>query len=205
LRFGGNFHGRFFDHDRFFFNRFHRRHRFFFGFNPFFPGFYPGYDAYPAYYGDYSYPVDPSSYGAAYDSANAYNARNTELANAMVRLSDEVEHLREERELGQTLPPKSEPEKNSEPPESAVLVFRDKHVQEVKNYAIVGETFWILNEQQASIRWFPYRPPLKLAGLCQADHLSRNRRTCFGRPIAPGALHLKSICSVDFSIPSPLS
>jgi hypothetical protein len=29
------------------------------------------------------------------------------------------------------------------------LVFRDKHIQEVKNYAIVGQTLWIFDEQRA--------------------------------------------------------
>ena len=37
-----------------------------------------------------------------------------------------------------------------QPPEVAVLVFRDKHTQEVTNYAIVGSTLWILNEQRAT-------------------------------------------------------
>lgn len=58
-------------------------------------------------------------------------------------------HLREEREVSQALPTKPEAEKNSEPRESAVLGFRDKHIQEVQNYAIVGSTLWILNEQRA--------------------------------------------------------
>jgi hypothetical protein len=30
------------------------------------------------------------------------------------------------------------------------LVFRDKHIQEVQNYAIVGETLWVFNEQRAT-------------------------------------------------------
>jgi hypothetical protein len=29
------------------------------------------------------------------------------------------------------------------------LVFRDKHIQEVKNYAIVEQTLWIFDEQRA--------------------------------------------------------
>jgi len=145
--FGGNFHAPFFHHNRFFFNQFHHRHCLFFGFYPF--SGYPWYDAYPAYYGDYSYLVGPSSYEAAYDSASAYNAANTELADAIARLSDEVQHLQEARQSREALPAKPEPGKNSEPPESALLVFRDKHTQEVKNYAIVGPTLWILNERRA--------------------------------------------------------
>jgi hypothetical protein len=29
------------------------------------------------------------------------------------------------------------------------LVFKDGHRQEVQNYAIIGQTIWVLNEQQA--------------------------------------------------------
>ena len=38
----------------------------------------------------------------------------------------------------------------TEPHEPTVLVFRDKHTQEVENYAIVGQTLWIFNEQRAT-------------------------------------------------------
>ena len=31
-----------------------------------------------------------------------------------------------------------------------LLVFRDKHTQEVQNYAIVGGTVWIFSEQRAT-------------------------------------------------------
>jgi hypothetical protein len=31
-----------------------------------------------------------------------------------------------------------------------LLVFRDKHTQEVQNYAIVGGTLWIFSEQRAT-------------------------------------------------------
>jgi len=149
VRGSGNFQGRFFAHNRFFFDRFHHRHRLFFGSYPFY-GFYPSYDAYPPYYGDYSYLPGPSSYQAAYDSGNAYGTANAELANAINRLSDEVERLREERQSPPALPPKPEAEKNSQPFEPTVLVFRDRHTREVNNYAIVGSTLWILNEQRAT-------------------------------------------------------
>ncbi len=28
-------------------------------------------------------------------------------------------------------------------------MFRDKHTEEVQNYAIIGQTLWILNEEKA--------------------------------------------------------
>ena len=30
-----------------------------------------------------------------------------------------------------------------------ILVFQDKHTEEVQNYAIVGQTLWVFDEQQA--------------------------------------------------------
>ena len=32
---------------------------------------------------------------------------------------------------------------------ATALVFRDQHVEEVRNYAIAGETLWVLKEQTA--------------------------------------------------------
>ena len=41
------------------------------------------------------------------------------------------------------------PAEKSEPSEPTILVFQDKHVQKVHNYAIVGQTLWIFTEQRA--------------------------------------------------------
>jgi hypothetical protein len=41
------------------------------------------------------------------------------------------------------------PAEKSEPSEPTILVFQDKHTQEVRNYAIVGQTLWIFTEQRA--------------------------------------------------------
>ena len=55
--------------------------------------------------------------------------------------------MREEREAREATPPRQPVEVNSTP---TLLVFRDKHTQEVQNYAVVGGTIWIFNEQRAS-------------------------------------------------------
>jgi len=39
---------------------------------------------------------------------------------------------------------------SSEPSTPTMLVFRDKHTQEVQNYAVVGGTLWIFNERRAT-------------------------------------------------------
>jgi hypothetical protein len=61
------------------------------------------------------------------------------------RLNDEVARLRAER-----VPANSTPE----PPAAqiradTVLVFRDRHSEEIGNYAIVGETLWVFTQQRA--------------------------------------------------------
>jgi hypothetical protein len=151
VRFGGGF-GTFggfggfgaFGRPAFFPGRFHHHNRFFFGFGT---GFYPfGYS--------YYYPSYPITYAAypSYDySASSY--QQVEILRELNLLTDEVERLREQQETlsyaprsGQTQPQAAT---KSEPARATVLVFRDKHTQEVQNYAIVGQTLWIFNEQQA--------------------------------------------------------
>jgi hypothetical protein len=123
---------------------FHHHHRFF-GAWP-----YAGYYGYPYYsypgYGDDSYSTNsyqdyPSSdYSAAYENGR----QQAEID----RLENEVDRLREEREAPQSQPSarQSHPTTQLQPTE---LIFRDKHTEQVQNYAIVGQTFWILGEQRA--------------------------------------------------------
>ena len=68
------------------------------------------------------------------------------------RLSDEVERLRDEqsRYAAPAPAPKTQAQSKPEAHEPTVLVFRDKHKQEVENYAIVGQTLWIFSEQRAT-------------------------------------------------------
>ncbi len=121
----------------FFPHRFHHHRRFFFATTPWW--FY----SYPGWYSGYS----------SYDSSNAYSDENRQMAQEINRLSDEVERLREEqesRQLPPSPPPPPQAEKKSAPSAPTVLVFRDKHIQEVHNFAIVGQTLWIFNEQRAT-------------------------------------------------------
>ncbi len=124
--------------------RFH--HRFFFStFSPFFFGYY----GYPLYYPGYSYSTLDSY--PAYDYYASNSARNSnDIARQqrdIDRLEDEVARLREERESREAAPRKQQVETRTTP---TLLVFRDKHTQEVQNYAIVGGTLWILSEQRAT-------------------------------------------------------
>ena len=123
--------------------RFHRR-AFFATASPFFFGYY----GYPAYYGGYSYSMLDSYpvYGSPAYSAQNEVAQQQEID----RLEDEVARLREQREVREAAPPRPQAESKSEPSTPTLLVFRDKHTQEVQNYAVVGGTLWIFNEQRAT-------------------------------------------------------
>ena len=100
---------------------------------------------YPIYYPIYSsqpYVDDQRAYLA--------EQRENELVQRIDGLTDEVERLREQqaladksRESGVQHPEASE----NEP--TKVLIFRDGHRSEIKNYAVIGKTLWVLTEQRA--------------------------------------------------------
>ena len=109
---------------------------------------YAGY-GYGGYYDPYWWRDSSSSYD--YDEE-----RELALANEMNVVSVEEQRLREqddrERERDQDLYARRlqarEEERAAAVPATA-LVFRDQHVEEVRNYAIAGGTLWVLNDHQA--------------------------------------------------------
>ena len=58
--------------------------------------------------------------------------------------------MQEERQAREAPSSTPQAQGKSEPSTPTVLVFRDKHTQEVQNYAVVGGTLWIFNEQRAT-------------------------------------------------------
>jgi hypothetical protein len=177
-RFGGfrtfprHFHSAGF-HDRFFFS---------FGLG------YPF--AYPYYYGGYSYPAYYSyapayAYPPAYfytpgysDDADSDERRRVEYE--IERLNQKMDRLLAEREGTPTditrgkQSTKDVPEKQK----TVMLVFRDKHVQEVENYAIVGTTLWWFSEQRAK------KIPLSELDLVATAKLNDERGISFPLPPA---------------------
>ena len=121
--------------------RFHR-HR------SFYPGYFPYY-SYPVYaYAEPAYPVAVESDGRYYESS-----RYIELTRELDRLRLEVDRLREERaQPNQPAPQQAPPPAAYKPPAdqlATVLVFRNGKREEVKNYAVVGQTLWVFTEQRA--------------------------------------------------------
>jgi hypothetical protein len=128
------FNGEFFD--PFFCRQFFLRNRFLFAE----PLFWP----YPVYASSPDYQVTEQSPTTTSD-------QETELSRQVDRLSDEIERLREEEQS------RAEPQQAASQPRSSaeekmattVLVFRDGRKSEIRNYAIVGQTLWLLTEQRA--------------------------------------------------------
>jgi len=133
----------------FFPNRFYHR-RFFSGY-PFgyYGGYYgyPLYSMYPGFYADYDYTPTVAA-NPEYNTAASYFDSNAQFQQSEIdRLENEVDRLREERDT-RTAAPAGAPQR-AEPQPTTMLVFRDQHTEEVGNYAIVGQTLWILSEQKA--------------------------------------------------------
>ncbi len=124
----------------FFGNPFFVRRRFFFPQPIFFPVVYGG---------GYSYPMVIQT-GPSADSYRSDYEDRREMAREIERLSDQVERLREEQAArAEAARPQSRPQAEVESRPATVLVFKDQHIQEVRNYAIIGQTLWVFSEQHA--------------------------------------------------------
>ena len=114
---------------------------------------YPGYAGYgyAGYYDPYWWWDSSSSYGYDYDQerelglASEMNSLNIE--EQRLREQDDRERERDEDSYARRSQPREE-ERAAVFPATA-LVFRDQHVEEVRNYAISGGTLWVLNDHQA--------------------------------------------------------
>ena len=126
-------------------NRFHHRFRPWWGWNsPWAWGW-----GYPWAYGDYGWD-NSGSYAQQYypqeENGNQYSRPDGELEEQQAeidRLNNEVDRLREERSA------QRQPPSPAEKPQPTELVFRDRRTEEIQNYAISGQTLWVLTEQHA--------------------------------------------------------
>ena len=97
------------------------------------------------------YPIySAPSYQAADSTSTTAEANDyADLRGELGRLTSEVDVLRQEQALReqtrQASPPPSPVLENT----PTILVFRDGHRSEIRNYAIVGKTLWVFTEQRA--------------------------------------------------------
>ena len=148
---GGRFHDGRFRHDRFFgrncFGGFGCRDRFFLNSGLLFPWWGWGYPYFDSSYGDYYSQPQPEQPVASSDNGNA---ANMQLAMEVQRLSDEIEELREQERHEAAPRPQPQGSLSAQPPaESTAFVFRDGHRISTQNYAIVGDTLWVLGGHTA--------------------------------------------------------
>lgn len=110
--------------------------------------FYPYYSWYPGYgyYGGPMWDWQDSSYASRFNDDSDARYQTVSEIN---RLSDEVQQLREEREYSQAAvqpapapAPQAVQAKEDLP---VVVVFLDRHIQEVKNYAVANEMLVVLD------------------------------------------------------------
>ena len=133
---------------------------------PYYPGHYRYTYPYGWGYGGYGYPYASWGWYGGVGWSGTYDSSTEQAAPAYAyappdnsggyvaemqqreidRLDAEVERLRAEREAGATV--------TSAPPRvqiraETVIVYRNHHTEEIGNYAIVGQTLWVFNEQRA--------------------------------------------------------
>ncbi|MGC2194239.1 MAG: hypothetical protein WA628_06160 [Terriglobales bacterium] len=110
------------------------------------------YAGYPLSYGGYGYPFYWDWEDSSYNSQDNDSYAQYQAATEINRLADEVQELREERQYLQR-PPEPRPSDALQPrPEAklqedlpVVLVFLDKRIQEVRNYAVANEMLVVLD------------------------------------------------------------
>jgi hypothetical protein len=129
------------------------QHRVRLGYGPYFgygAPYYP-YSAPYLGYGSTIYPYPQVYAEPAYTAPAPETQTQSDLTYEVQRLSREIEQLREEQveaiRQAQTPPPPPEPERPAIP---TTLVFRDGRRLSIVNYAIVGQTLWVLDEQNST-------------------------------------------------------
>jgi hypothetical protein len=110
---------------------------------------YAGYYGYPWYYGDNSYSADSYQSYPPSDYSSAYLESSRDEQAEINRLENEVDRLREERDARESQASSASQARSKAESQPTQLVFRDKRTEEVQNYAIVGQTFWVFSAQRA--------------------------------------------------------
>lgn len=145
----------------------------FYGRRGYYPWGYPYWGLYgdPFFYDDDNQSDDQDSYSGASYYQPPFNPppENGRLRSDLDTLNGKIDQLQATVEARQ---------KPAQEPETA-LVFRDQHVEQVRNYAISGGTLWVLNDHQTG----------KKIPLAQLD--------------IPATIKMNDDRGVDFQVPGP--
>lgn len=143
---------------------------------------YYGYYSYSPYYDPFFYSYDFSAYQNLYNSDMQLGNQIDNLRLQLQQLRDQNEQLNQQLNRPAESPPQQQVEPSAPPrasearPPATVLVFRDGHRREVRNYAIVGQTLWILSESGAQ------KVPLGNLDLDQTVKANEDRGLAFPLP-----------------------
>ena len=125
-----------------------------FGYYPYYGYSYGSYGYSPYYstpvgvsaYADPAYAYTEPAYAqppAYVSQAPAVSPNEADLTYQIGMLSQQIEQLRQEQA-------RSAPPAPAQSAAAAVLIFRDGHRQEIHNFAIVGDTLWVLDERTST-------------------------------------------------------
>ena len=98
------------------------------------------------FYSGYSEPAYVTNPNPVVQSS-VVGPNDVELSYQVQRLSQEIEQLRADESARLSAQVQQQPQP---PPIPTILVFRDGHRLEIQNYAIVGQTLWVLEEKTST-------------------------------------------------------
>ena len=142
----------------------------------------------------YGYGLGYSYYSPLWDSGSSYAQQDDGydseryFTQQIDELSQEVQRLRQEQAERAYEPAQVRPPESSQPPEAArtpaesrkdlatILVFRDQHIQEVQNYAIVGKDLVVVADRRST------KIPLDRLDLAATAKLNDERGVDFQLP-----------------------
>ena len=137
---------------------------------------YPGFVDYG--YPPYGYQPDyapPAPQYVVSPSTDTVSDEAAQLDAQIARLTAAMDNLRQ-AEQARAAPTQPAPAASAEPPPKTVFVFRDQHMVEAADYAIVGSTLWILSPSRAK------KIPLADLDLAATAKLNRERGVDFEAP-----------------------
>ncbi|MGA7295202.1 MAG: hypothetical protein WBW53_07000 [Terriglobales bacterium] len=144
----------------------------FYGRRGIYPYYYPYLGYYPYGYWDWYNLDNGSDDQSSVSDVNSYYpppyAGGGQLQSDLQTLNGKIDQLQQDIEARNQPKPQAEP--------TTALVFRDKHVEEVRNYAIAGGTLWVLNDQAAK------RIPLDELDLAATAKVNEDRGVDFQIP-----------------------